>query len=114
MTQLYSTMAEIYHEMYQHIFDYDKEFDFYDSILKRNRFNKILEIGCGTGMLACRFLEQGYDYLGLDLFNEMLDIARREVKSERFIQCDMRNLQVASSQLLPMHRDDKNTIYYRY
>ncbi len=36
MTQLYSTLANIYHEMYRHIFDYDKEFGFYDAILKRN------------------------------------------------------------------------------
>lgn len=27
MTQLYSTLAKVYHEMYQHIFDYNKEFD---------------------------------------------------------------------------------------
>jgi len=92
MTQLYSTLAEIYHEMYQHVFDYDKEFHFYDSILKTKNCDTILEIGCGSGMLARRFLDGGYDYLGLDLFNEMLEIARREVKSDRFIQCDMRNL----------------------
>jgi len=92
MTQLYSTLANIYHEMYQHVFDYDKEFIFYDSLLKSNNCQIILEIGCGSGMLARRFLKNGYDYLGLDLFNEMLDIARSEVKSDRFIQCDMRNL----------------------
>ena len=28
----------------------------------------------------------------MDLFNEMLEIARFEVKSDRFIQCDMRDL----------------------
>jgi SAM-dependent methyltransferase len=92
MTQLYSTLANIYHEMYQHIFDYDKEFDFYHSLLKDNDCHKILEIGCGSGMLARRFLKNGYDYLGLDLFNEMLEIARYEVNSDRFIQCDMCNL----------------------
>ena len=43
-------------------------------------------------MLARRFLNDGYDYLGLDLHNEMLEIARREVPSGRFIQSDMRNL----------------------
>jgi trans-aconitate methyltransferase len=43
-------------------------------------------------MLARRFLDNGYDYLGLDLFNEMLDIARSEVHSDNFIQCDMRNV----------------------
>jgi len=92
MTQLYSTLAEIYHEMYQHVFDYEKEFHFYDAILKANNCHTILEVGCGSGMLARRFLANGYDYLGLDLYNEMLDIARREVLSDRFLQCDMRNL----------------------
>jgi len=92
MTQLYSTLAEIYHEMYQHVFDYEKEFRFYDDILKNNNCHKILEMGCGSGMLARLFLAYGYDYLGLDLHIEMLDIARREMKSDRFIQCDMRNL----------------------
>ena len=78
--------------MYQHIFDYDQEFKFYDTLLKKNNCNIILEIGCGSGMLARRFLKEGYDYLGLDLYNEMLDIARTEVKSDRFIQCDMQDL----------------------
>ncbi len=93
MTKLYSTLANVYHEMYQHVFDYDKEYIFYDSILKKSNCNKILEIGCGSGMLARRFLRDGYEYLGLDLFNEMLEIARTEVKSNVFIQCDMRNIQ---------------------
>jgi SAM-dependent methyltransferase len=92
MTQLYSTLAGIYHEMYQHIFDYDSEFEFYDQLLKSNNCREILEIGCGSGMLARRFLAHGYDYLGLDLFDEMLDIARSEVRSDRFIRCDMRNI----------------------
>ncbi|MCX6240941.1 MAG: class I SAM-dependent methyltransferase [Bacteroidetes bacterium] len=92
MTQLYSKLATIYHEMYQHIFDYDQEFNFYDALLKRNNCQNILEIGCGSGMLARRFLKNEYDYLGLDLFNEMLDIARKETNSDSFIQGDMRNL----------------------
>ncbi len=92
MTQLYSTLAGVYHEMYQHVFDYDKEYDFYDSILKKNNCTTILEIGCGSGMLARRFLKNGYNYLGLDLFNEMLDIAREEIKADTFVQCDMCNL----------------------
>ena len=92
MTVLYSKLANIYHEMYQYVFDYDKEYSFYDSILKKNNCKKILEVGCGSGMLARRFLRNGYDYLGLDLYSEMLDIARKEVKADAFVQCDMRNL----------------------
>jgi SAM-dependent methyltransferase len=92
MTQLYSTLANIYHEMYEHVFDYDKEFAFYNSLLKKNNCIKILEVGCGSGMLARRFIKNRYDYLGLDLFNEMLDIARTETGSDAFVQCDMRKI----------------------
>jgi len=92
MTQLYSKLASIYHEMYQHIFDYDTEFNFYDRILTKYNCHEILEIGCGSGMLARRFINPGYDYLGLDLNNEMLDIARKEVMNANFIQGDMRAL----------------------
>lgn len=92
MTKLYSTLASIYHEMYQHVFDYDKEYRFYDSILKKNDCHSILEVGCGSGMLARRFLENGYSYLGVDLSNEMLNIARNEINEDAFIQSDMRNL----------------------
>lgn len=92
MTKLYSTLASIYHEMYQHVFDYDKEYIFYDKILKRNNCHSILEVGCGSGMLARRFLKNGYKYLGVDLFNEMLNIARNEINVDAFIQSDMRNL----------------------
>ena len=91
MTQLYSTFANVYHVMYQHIFDYDKEFEFYDAILRKNNCHKILEIGCGTGLLAQRFVANGYDYLGMDLHEEMLDIARSEAPSASFIQSDMSN-----------------------
>ena len=92
MTELYSTLANVYHEMYQHVFDYDKEYSFYDSILKKNNCHSILEVGCGSGMLARRFLKNGYNYLGVDLFNEMLNIARDEINMDAFVQSDMRDL----------------------
>jgi SAM-dependent methyltransferase len=92
MSQLYSSLANIYHEMYQHIFDYDKEFNYYDSILKKENCTTILEIGCGSGMLASKFLKNDYNYLGLDLSEDMLDIARNEVQADVFVQSDMRNL----------------------
>jgi SAM-dependent methyltransferase len=43
-------------------------------------------------MLARRFLKNGYDYLGLDLFDEMLGIARKETGVNQFVQGDMRKL----------------------
>ena len=92
MTQLYTTLARMYHEMYQHIFDYDEEFRFYDNLLRKNHCTKILEVGCGSGMLARRFLTNGYAYTGLDVAEEMLTIAREEVQQDVFVQSDMRHL----------------------
>ena len=92
MTELYTTLARVYHEMYQHIFDYDEEYRFYDHLLRKNHCTKILEVGCGSGMLARRFLANGYDYTGLDVAKEMLDIAREEVQQDVFVQSDMRHI----------------------
>jgi SAM-dependent methyltransferase len=94
MIQLYSTLATVYHEMYQQIFDYDKEFRWYDSVLKKNHCHKIVEIGCGTGLLAKRLIGAGYDYTGIDLYPEMIEIARKETNCDRFMQGDMRDLKI--------------------
>ena len=64
MTQLYTTYAELYHKMYQSFIDYDEEYQFYKDLLDKNGVNNILEIGCGTGQLAKRFLRDGYGIHG--------------------------------------------------
>jgi len=92
MTKLYSELAQVYHEMYQAIFDYDEEFKFFDVILKEYKCNKILELGCGSGNLASYFLRSGYDYTGVDLYDSMLKIANKVEPAAKFIQGDMRQL----------------------
>ncbi len=87
---LYKELSTVYHEMYQFFFDYDHEFSFYHSVLERYKANKVLEFGCGTGNLAKRFLAAKYDYLGVDLNQEMLDIAAKSLPSNRFLQGDIR------------------------
>lgn len=92
MTILYSELANVYHEMYQSIFDYKKEFGLYDGLLKKYNRRSVLEIGCGTGNLAPYFLKANYSYLGLDRYDEMLDIARKNHPDAAFIRADMRDL----------------------
>jgi len=87
---LYKNLASIYHEMYQSFFDYDLEFAFYNSVLEKHKANKVVEFGCGTGNLAQRFLAAKYDYIGVDLNREMLDIAAKSLPFEHFLQGDMR------------------------
>jgi SAM-dependent methyltransferase len=92
MTILYSELAGVYHEMYQSIFDYGKEFRRYDELLKKYDCKSVLEIGCGTGNLAPYFLANNYSYVGLDLYDEMLEIARKNHPNNVFIRGDMRDL----------------------
>src|SRR5258708_7404922 len=42
-------------------------------VASRNPY--LLDLGCGTGRLALRFLEAGYEVTGLDLSEDMLALA---------------------------------------
>lgn len=92
MSKLYTNLANVYHEIYQTLFDYDQEFKFYDKHLQANQIRSVLEIGCGTGNLAKKIVAAGYDYLGVDLFDEMLTIARITAPTAKFCRADVRDL----------------------
>ena len=94
MTIFYTELARIYHEFYQSIFNYEEVFRFYNRELKKYGCKKILEIGCGTGNLSANFLKHDYNYTGLDVSEEMLEIAREVEADARYVQGDMRNLQL--------------------
>jgi SAM-dependent methyltransferase len=89
LTKLYTELADIYHEMYQSIFDYGRQFRECHSILKKHGAKSVLELGCGAGNLAPYFLEAGYDYAGMDVAKPMLRIAARERPEARFMHGDM-------------------------
>ena len=97
MTKLYSELAQAYHEMYQSLFDYRQEFEFYHDLLQTYDCQTLLELGCGSGNLAPYFLERGYDYLGVDVSDDMLHIARETSPTATFLQGDMRDLHLDRS-----------------
>jgi len=49
--------------------------DFYRD-LARERGGRVLDLGCGTGMLACRITADGLDVVGVDPAEAMLRVAR--------------------------------------
>lgn len=83
-------IAAIFDAMYQSFIDYDEEYAFYNKLIHENKCNSMLEIGCGTGNLAKRFLDNNHNYLGLDFSQNMIDIALEKNKTNSFIHGDMR------------------------
>ncbi len=97
MTKLYSDLAYLYDALYQTFIDYDAEFQLYQGCFSTYPVKSVLEIGCGSGHLASRFLNAGYDYTGIDISPQMLALARQRCPMARFEQGDMRTLQLNQS-----------------
>jgi len=90
--KLYSELAEIYDQLYLSLFNYEQDAEFVDSILKKYQIQEFLEIGCGSGHLAQLLVKKGYKITGVDLHEEMLQIARERLPGVDFIQQDIRKL----------------------
>jgi SAM-dependent methyltransferase len=91
MGNLYSNLAEVYEAMYKTFIDYEEEFNLYKQMLLKYNCKSVVEIGCGTGNLASRFVESGFEYIGLDTSDEMLDIAKRNNPGCNFIRARMQD-----------------------
>ena len=96
-TKLYTDYADLYHKMYQSFIDYDDEYRFYKALLSKHEARNILEVGCGTGQLAKRFLKDGYSYTGIDVSLPMLEYARKELPAHHFHQMDMRDIKLPAA-----------------
>jgi len=97
MTKLYTEYADLYHKMYQSFIDYGEEYQFYKDLLDNHNAKDILEIGCGTGQLAKRFLNDKYAYAGIDVSAPMLEYARKELPGHLVHEMDMRDIKLSST-----------------
>lgn len=59
----------------------------YDSI-RKGQGKRVLDIGFGTGILAGKLYENGYDITGIDFSGRMIQIAQEKMPSARLIQHD--------------------------
>ena len=89
MGTLYNQLADVYEKMYRSFINYEEEFTYYSRKLKMQGVNCVLELGCGTGNLAEKFIESGFTYTGMDLSNTMLDIAKKKFPDGKFILGNM-------------------------
>ena len=59
------------------------DLDHYEAIITGLNATKVLDVGCGTGVLAIRLGERGLDVMGLDPAAASLDIARGKPGADR-------------------------------
>ena len=96
MSSLYSNLSSVYETMYQSFINYEEEFSFYYNILLKYGCKSVLEIGCGSGHLAKQFVNTNFQYVGIDLSEDMLTLARKNNAASTFVQADMRNFILAT------------------
>lgn len=56
----------------------------YDAV-RAGQGKRVLDIGFGTGVLACRLYADGYDITGIDFSQRMIEIAQKRMPSARLI-----------------------------
>ncbi len=89
----YKKLAKYYDKIYAKK-NYDYEAQFIKELLDRNNVKTVLDVGCGTGSHLAILEKYGFECAGIDLNQELLDVARQKVKA-RLVRADMRNFNLA-------------------
>ena len=79
----YKEFAKYYDKFYKNK-NYAKETEFLISFIHKN--DEIIDIGCGTGIHAYLLQQKGFKVDGLDINQQMLDIAKTRVHSNFYLQ----------------------------
>jgi SAM-dependent methyltransferase len=58
---------------------------------------RVLDAGCGTGRVAIRLAELGYDVAGVDLDESMLEVARERAPQLRWLAGDLATIDLGES-----------------
>lgn len=74
---------------------YLREKDFIKKVMREySNGNKIIDVGCGTGIHIMMLSEAGYNVSGFDLRREMVDVAQKRNPLNRIVQGDMREFPI--------------------
>ena len=74
--EAYTGFAQVYDTFMDNV-PYEEWADYYKEILREHGIMDgiVLDLGCGTGSMTELLAEQGYDMIGVDNSEEMLDLA---------------------------------------
>ena len=74
--EAYTGFAQVYDTFMDNV-PYEEWTDYYKEILREHGIMDgiVLDLGCGTGSMTELLAEQGYDMIGVDNSEEMLDLA---------------------------------------
>ncbi len=99
MQEAYSDFASVYDQLMDNI-PYEDWFKYIQELLIEHEINNgiIAELGCGTGTITEMLAQKGYDMIGIDYSDSMLDIANQkksEASSNTLYLCqDMREFEL--------------------
>lgn len=86
----YDLYAGFYDQTTAHLDSFER----YDllEMLKGVKGMKVLDLGCGTGRMTKKLLELGAEVVGVDVSEEMLNVARKKCRGAEFVLGDSANL----------------------
>lgn len=81
--QAYTGFAQVY-DIFMDNVPYDDWTEYLTGLLQEYgvKAGLVLELGCGTGKVTRRLAAKGYDMIGIDLSDEMLELAREKEYGE--------------------------------
>ncbi len=95
----YSTFAQVYDYFMKDV-PYDQWTDYIVSIIRQYgvKSNLLLDLGCGTGSMTQRLAAKGFDMIGIDQSQDMLNCALDKAKQRNldilYLNQDMRNFEL--------------------
>ena len=77
----YSVLSQIYDQLMVNV-DYEMWASYIEYLIleQGERPLNILELGCGSGNVTEKLLEKGYEVVGIDYSEEMLEIAEEKTE----------------------------------
>ncbi|RKX71670.1 hypothetical protein DRP53_00870 [candidate division WOR-3 bacterium] len=88
----FSEIAPYYDRLMSHV-RYKIWVDYTKEIIRRNGIDgkRVLDLACGTGEPTRHLIRAGFDVVGLDRSEAMLEVAKAKLPDVKFIQADIRD-----------------------